>query len=33
MDIISRLKNFNINWIKTTPERRELIVREVTAGS
>ena len=33
MDIVSRLKNFKINWIKTTPERRELVVRDVTAGS
>lgn len=33
MDLIARLKNLKISWIKTTPERRELVVRDVTAGS
>ena len=33
MDLIDRLKNIKISWIKTTPERRELVVKDVTAGS
>jgi len=33
LDLIARLKNLKISWIKTTPERRELVVRDVTAGS
>lgn len=33
MDFIAWLKNIKISWIKTTPERREFVVREVTAGS
>ena len=29
----TRLKNFEINWIKTSRERRELVVQDITAGS
>jgi uncharacterized hydrophobic protein (TIGR00271 family) len=29
----SRLKNLHINWIKTSRERRELVVEDLTAGS
>jgi len=29
----SRLKDLKINWIKTSPERRELVVEDITAGS
>ena len=33
MDFITRLKNIKISWISTTPERREIVVRDVTIGS
>ena len=33
LDLIDRLKDLQISWIKTTPERRKLVVRDVTAGS
>jgi len=29
----SKLKGFKINWIKTSRERREFFVKEITAGS
>ncbi|GJM14765.1 MAG: hypothetical protein DHS20C13_00920 [Thermodesulfobacteriota bacterium] len=29
----SRLKGLKINWIKTSPERREAVVKDVTSGS
>ena len=29
----SKLKELKINWIKTSPERREAVVRDVTSGS
>ena len=29
----SKLKELKINWIKTSPERREIVVRDVTSGS
>ena len=28
-----KLRDYKINWISTTPERRETVVREVTSGS
>ena len=31
--LASKLKGFKINWIKTSPERREFVVKEVTSGS
>jgi len=33
LDLITKLKSIKISWIKTTPERRELVVKDVTAGS
>ena len=29
----TRLKNFEINWIKTSLERRQVVVQDITAGS
>ncbi len=29
----SKLRGLKINWIKTSPERREVVVRDVTSGS
>ncbi|MGB3727907.1 MAG: DUF389 domain-containing protein, partial [Thermodesulfobacteriota bacterium] len=29
----SKLKGFEINWIKTSRERRESVVKDLTAGS
>lgn len=33
MMLESKLKNLKINWIKTSRERRELVVKDITAGS
>ena len=33
MDLISRIRNLQLSWISTTPERRQLVIRDVTAGS
>ncbi len=33
MDLNAKLRSIKISWIKTTSERRKLVVRDVTAGS
>jgi hypothetical protein len=29
----SKLKGLKINWIKTSPQRREFVLKDITAGS
>jgi uncharacterized hydrophobic protein (TIGR00271 family) len=33
LGLFAKLNNYRITWIKTTPERRALVVKDVTAGS